>query len=110
MGVADVGLVDCNLHGLGQRDRVLERAARVAGMVGVIDAPALDHQKEAFLAAREHVDGLGRHLGDGRLAGRVLFAVGFVLHVRALEQTEQVPGAGRVDGVELGLVPHSSIG
>ena len=59
-------------------------------MAAVVDAPALDQQHEAFRVLRQDVDRLVGHLGERRLAGLVLRAVVLVLHVRPLEEAEQV--------------------
>lgn len=84
-----------NAYGIGQRHRFIERAVGVAGVVGVIDTTAFDHQHEAIGVARQRLDRGAGHLGHAGLALRGAVAVVIELHVVRFEQAQQRRRAGR---------------
>ena len=81
------------LHRFGEGDGVRERAVGIAGVMGVVDAPALGDEQEplfAFFRASEARDGEARHGGERGFAAEVRCPVRLELHVRLLEQAEHL--------------------
>ena len=103
--IGRVGGVQRGLHRVGQADRFIQRAVRVARMQGMVDATALDHQEKAVRVLLEHGDRAARHLRQAGLAAGAFRAVVFVLHVRRLEQAQQARRVRQVQRIELGGVP-----
>ena len=103
-GLVQVGGVDGRLHGARQFDGVGEGGVGVACVVAVVDTPRLHHEEVTVRVVVEDANGLFRHLAQGGLAGDVVLAVGFVLHVGLVEQSQDLAHLVRVDGVEAGPV------
>jgi hypothetical protein len=61
-------------------------------VVSVINSPPLDLQVEPLVVVINHSNRLLRHLGKRGLPSAVSQAISFILHVRPLEQTEQIGG------------------
>ena len=76
-----------------------------AGVVCVVDAPALHVQVEAsLLFLRKDLDRLRGHLGQRWLTPLIARTVMLVFYMRAFEQPEQVAGRRRIRRVEACLV------
>jgi hypothetical protein len=71
-------------------DGIGERAVGIPGVVAVIDAPAFDHQEEAFGTPPENRDRDRGHLRERRLPRGVRAAIGLEVHVGRIEEAEQV--------------------
>ena len=78
-------------------DGLVQRAERVAVVVGVVDARAFDHQHVAFRVLRQIPDRCRRQFGQARLAARILRALVFVAHVVRFEQAEDGRQKGERD-------------
>ena len=90
-----LGETDRDLDGLVEIKHLGDRAGEVVGMLAYVDAGTLDHEEEAFPAARgEVVDG---HLRGG---GEVVAAV----ELDGLGQIDEALGAG--DGRVGGVIDH----
>ena len=92
-------------HSIGERDGLIQCAEGIAGVVGHINATAFHHQEITFGIARQHLHGDPGHLGQAGLAGAVLGAFVFVVHVVGLEQSEQLRGVVEVERGPLACVP-----
>ena len=103
-GVPQIGSLQDRPNRSRELDGLGQRPMRIAQMVAVVDAAALHHQEVPFWIAREDLERLQRHLGQRGLVGRVAGAVDLELHVRGLEQAQQV--VRLAGGVELLAVPH----
>ena len=107
----EVDGLDRGADGPIELPRLDERPERVAGVVGVVDAPRLDHQEVRPARRREDLDGLGRHVDDARLAEA---AIVLVIHVRRLEEPQHAAaGAERLEPggvVDVGIALRLQLG
>jgi hypothetical protein len=103
--VAALGRLQRDVNGIGELDGLAERTVGVSRVMGVIDAPALDHQKEAPGVPPQNRDRDRGHLRERRLPRAVLEAIGLVAHVGRIEQTEQVVDRFGSRVLQLSAVP-----
>lgn len=85
-GLVQIHLLEGGLDGIVEGDEILEGPIGVAVVVGVIDAPALDHEEEPVGVLAQDVDALRGDFCKRRLTAVVLQAICLVAHVRALEE------------------------
>ena len=85
-------------------DRVAQRTVGVTVVATVIDASALHQQQVAFGIPGQNIDGLAGHFCQRRLSRRVLPPIVLEVHVRRLEQGQQMIDLTRFDFVELRLI------
>ena len=89
--------VEGDLHGVGELDRLGQRAIGVARVVAVVDAAALDHQEEALRArASRSIAAAVISASDGSPA-RVSARSPSNSHVLGLEQAEHVARLPRIE-------------
>ena len=65
-----LGKVDGDLHGVGQRQRIVDGRACVVGVAGPVDLAALAHHEEARVIVK-HFDALFDVVGERPFAARI---------------------------------------